>query len=146
MCRWIVEKDHLVKQHDRPEVFSLFKKALYAKSEESFDDCSEDLLSDDVCSKYPNLLQYYRNLYVIKKEHALTLRVRGNQTNNFVEAQFLVLKDILLRREKEYTVVRLFDKLTADLETISKISYCLLQMGVLMGALGADSLVKTSGK
>ena len=89
---------------------------MYAKSEESFDDCYEDILSDDVCSKYPNLLQYYRNLYVIKKERALTLRVRGNQTNNFVEAQFLVLKDILLRRVKEYTVVRLFDKLTADLE------------------------------
>ena len=118
--RWIVEKDHLVNQHDRPEVFSLFKKALYATTEESFDDCYEDLLSDDVCSKYPNLLQYYRNLYVIKKDFALcfrsSLRVRGNQTNNFVEAQFLVLKDILLRRVKEYNVVGLFDKLTADLE------------------------------
>ena len=57
---------------------------------------------------------------MIKKDFALcfrsSLRVRGNQTNNFVEAQFLVLKDILLRRVKEYNVVGLFDKLTADLE------------------------------
>jgi hypothetical protein len=44
------------------------------------------------------------------------LLVRGNQTNNFVEVQFLVLKDLLLRRVKEYNVVGLFDKLTIDLE------------------------------
>ena len=80
--RWIIEKDHLVNQHDRPEVFSLFKKSLYATTEQSFDDCYEDPLSDDVCSKFPNLLQYYRNLYVIKNDFALcfrsSLRVRGN--------------------------------------------------------------------
>ena len=118
--RWVVDKNHHIDQHDRPEVFSLFKKALYAGSEENFDDCYEDLLSDDVCSKYPNLLQYYRDLYKMKKDFALCFRynllVRGNQTNNFVESQFLVLKDVLLRRVKEYNVVGLFDKLTIDLE------------------------------
>ena len=97
--------------------------------EENFDDCYEDLLSDYVCSKYPNLLQYYRDLYKMKKDFALCFRysllVRGNQTNNFVESQFLVLKDVLLRRVKEYNVVGLFDKLTIDLETIIKTSYCL---------------------
>ena len=44
------------------------------------------------------------------------LITRGNRTNNFVEAQFLVLKDVILRRVKEYNVVALIDKLTVDLE------------------------------
>ena len=56
----------------------------------------------------------------MKKDFALcfqyNLLVRGNQTNNFVESQFLVLRDVLLRRVKEYNVVGLFDKLTIDLE------------------------------
>ncbi|KAK7883018.1 hypothetical protein WMY93_029192 [Mugilogobius chulae] len=41
---------------------------------------------------------------------------RGNQTNNFVEAQFLVLKDTILNRIKEYNVVALLEKITMDME------------------------------
>ena len=44
------------------------------------------------------------------------LPVRGNHTNNFAEAQFLVLKDIILRRVKEYNVVGLITKTTVELE------------------------------
>ena len=44
------------------------------------------------------------------------LPVRGNNTNNYVEAQFLVIKDEILNRVKEYNVAGLVDKLTTNLE------------------------------
>ena len=59
-------------------------------------------------------------LYNDKEAFALCFRaelpVRGNHTNNFAEAQFLVLKDTILRRVKEYNVVGLIDKVTINLE------------------------------
>ena len=42
--------------------------------------------------------------------------MRGNNTNNYIEAQFLVIKDKILNRVKEYNVVGLFKKLAVDLE------------------------------
>ena len=59
-------------------------------------------------------------LYDDKEAFALCFRaelpVRGNHINNFAEAQFLVPKDTILRRVKEYNVVGLIDKVTTDLE------------------------------
>ena len=52
-----------------------------------------------------------------------------NQTNNFVELQFLVLKDVILKRMKGFNVVALIGRLTTDWER----SYCRLQMVVLVG-------------
>ena len=65
-------------------------------------------------------MSYLQNLYNNKKAFAIRFRtelpVRGNHTNNFAEAQFLVLKDLIPQRIKEYNVVGLIDKLTMDLE------------------------------
>ena len=65
-------------------------------------------------------MSYLLTLYNDKEAFALCFRtelpVRGNQTNNFAEAQFLVLKDIILRRVKEYNVVGLITKITVELE------------------------------
>lgn len=77
-------------------------------------------MNDGRCKKYPNLVSYLQNLYNDKESFALCFRtelpVRGNHTNNFAEAQFLVLKDVILQRTKEYNVVGLLDKLTINLE------------------------------
>ena len=51
-------------------------------------------------------------LYVFVKNSPL----RGNNTNNFCEAQFLVIKDDILNRQKEVNVVGLIDKLTDELD------------------------------
>ena len=42
--------------------------------------------------------------------------MRGNNTNNNAEAQFLVMKDFILNRIKEYNITALIEKLTVDLE------------------------------
>lgn len=85
-----------------------------------FESLYTELLNDDKCKCYGNLVSYLTILYDDKEAFALCFRaelpVRGNHTNNFAEAQFLVLKDTILRRVKEYNVVGLVDKLTVELE------------------------------
>jgi hypothetical protein len=44
------------------------------------------------------------------------LPLRGNNTNNLCEAQFLVIKDTILNRQKEVNIVGLMDKLTNELD------------------------------
>ena len=53
-----------------------------------------------------------------RREWALAFRVdsrvRGNQTNNFVETQFNILKDVVLQRTKEYNINGLLEKIVVD--------------------------------
>lgn len=64
----------------------------------------EDLL-DSFGPKYPQLASYLENVYDIREKWCLCyrkdLKLRGNNTNNFVEVQFLVWKDNILNRTKE---------------------------------------------
>ena len=117
--RWLHDKNHNIKQDDRPYLLSLFKRCLYAETEDTFLNCCAEMFEDDKCKQYANLTSYVSNLCE-KEAFALCFRthlpVRGNHTNNFVEAQFLVLKDTILGRVKEYNVVGLLDRITTDLE------------------------------
>ncbi|XP_078663943.1 uncharacterized protein LOC144907042 [Branchiostoma floridae x Branchiostoma belcheri] len=118
--RWLHDKNHNIKQADRPYLLSLFKKCLYAETEDTFQNCCAEMFEDDKCKQYANFTSYVSNLCEKKEAFALCFRthlpVRGNHTNNFVEAKFLVLKDTVLRRVKEYNVVGLLDRITTDLE------------------------------
>ncbi|XP_048589237.1 uncharacterized protein LOC116618843 [Nematostella vectensis] len=120
LWRWLHESKNNVNLADRPFILNLFKKSLYAETEQEFENSFSELLNDDHCMENPTLVSYLQKLYNDKESFALCFRkelpVRGNHTNNFAEAQFLVLKDIILRRTKEYNVVGLLDKLTIDLE------------------------------
>ena len=79
--------------------------------------CYSTVYSRDI---YPNAAKYLDDVLNIKESWVLAYRsnlpVRGNNTNNYVEAQFLVIKDEILNRVKEYNVVGLVDKLTTNLE------------------------------
>ena len=48
--------------------------------------------------------------------YRIGLPMRGNNTNNLCEAQFLVIKDEILNHQKEVNVVAFVDKLTTDLD------------------------------
>ena len=102
-----------------------------------FEDFYSELLNDGRCNHYANLIHYLETLYDGKEAFALCFRaelpVRGNHTNNFAEAQFLVLKDTILRRVKEYNVVGLIDKVTIDLEDHYKDKLLSLADGSLDG-------------
>ena len=48
--------------------------------------------------------------------YRVNLPLRGDNTNNLCEAQFLVIKDEILNRQKEVNVVGLVDKFTTELD------------------------------
>ena len=119
--RWLFDSNHHINKADRPFILSKFKKIVYAESLIEFERCFDELVSCEILmEKYGNLISYLQTLYEIKESWALTyrsgLRIRGNNTNNYTEAQFLVMKDLILQRVKEYNINALFDRLTDELD------------------------------
>ena len=115
--RWLLDKGHNICQTDRSAIMSLFKKAVLADTEDQFEQHYNDLYEE--LEPYENASLYFQELYSDKRAFAHCYRshllIRGNHTNNFVESQFLVLKDIILKRTKEYNVVALLERLLVDL-------------------------------
>ena len=117
--RWLLDKNHSISQTDRPAIMSLFKNAVLADTDDQFEQHYEDLLHE--IEPYDNASLYFEELYSDREAFAhcyrSSLPIRGNHTNNFVESQFLVLKDIILKRTEEYNVVALLDRLLTDLDS-----------------------------
>ena len=81
-----------------------FKRVVYAEQEDETDEAFSELI-ESINIQYPNLCHYLKNLFEMKETWCLSYRkhliIRGNNTNNYVESQFLVLKDNVLNRTKE---------------------------------------------
>ena len=118
--RWLHEKKNNIHKDHRPEILKLVKAIVYASNEEDLLETTDELLQDSLLEIYPNANEYFNNVLDISGSWALAYRndllVRGNNTNNYVEAQFLVIKDEILNRVREYNVLGLTDKLTTNLE------------------------------
>ena len=118
--RWLHEKKNSIRKDHRPEILKLVKAIVYASNEDDVSEKTNQLLQDSLLEIYPNANEYFNNVLDISGSWALAYRsdilVRGNNTNNYVEAQFLVIKDEILNRVKEYNVLGLVDKLTINLE------------------------------
>ena len=114
------EKKNGIAMEDRPALLLLFKEILYAESEDKLQDSFDNLISSDVASKYVNFKKYATDVFEDREAWALCYRdelpIRGNNTNNLCEAQFLVIKDEVLNRQKEVNVVGLVDKFISDLD------------------------------
>ena len=134
VLRWLMLKSHGVCDTERTGVFRLFKRSVYAQTLEEFEERYDTLLADPSVECNDLATQYFEDLKLLQNKFALCYRsalpMRGNQTTNFVEAQFLVLKDVILHRTKEYNVVGLINKLTDELDLHYKVRlYCLLIWG-----------------
>ena len=74
----------------------------------------------DFGTKYVKFGQYMDGVFDLKEDRSLCYRVgvllRGNQTNNHVEAQFLMMKDNVLQRIKAQNVRELFHKVAIELK------------------------------
>ena len=118
--RWLNDKKHGIQQHGRAGLLNLFKMVVYADSVESMETNYEHLLSNEISVKYAKYLAYMGSMYETKRTWAICYRndflIRGSNTNNYVEAQFGVLKDGILRRYKEYNVNGLLEKLLVDFD------------------------------
>jgi hypothetical protein len=118
--RWLHEKKNGINLVDRPHLLLAFKKILFAENEDELKIFFDDLIDSDLVSKYPNFEKYITAVFEDCEAWALCYRLNlsmsGNNTNNLCEAQFLVIKDEILNRQKEVNVVGLIDKFTTELE------------------------------
>lgn len=81
-----------------------FRKIVYSNSEEEAEEAYESVV-DTFGDTYPNFKNYLKHVYEYRERWCICYRndvlIRGNNTNNLVESQFLVLKDNVLNRTKE---------------------------------------------
>ena len=60
---------------------------------------------DTLLEKYRNLVLYLENICQCKESRVLGFRsyllIQGNNTKNYIEAQFLAIKDLLLQKFNE---------------------------------------------
>ena len=145
--RWLHDSKHQIEKYDRPSLLSKFKSLVYAETANQFEEVYRKVLDEVNYSSYGD---YLKSLHNYKESWALCYRkdliTRGNNTNNNAEAQFLVIKDIILQRVKEYNINALFDKLTTDLNTHYKNKLLSVASGSFDGFYSARFTGKTKKK
>ena len=119
--KWLFDKENYIEKHDRPIIISLIKDIAYAKDDETKNNLHNDMVNGTIASKYPNFINYFRkNIWSCKEVWCVAYRkslpVHGNHTQNYIELQFLVLKDEIAHRIKSYNIVELVEVVTTDLE------------------------------
>lgn len=81
-------------------MYFMFKNLLHSMSEKILNEGYEKIVEGGFCKKYPQFLRYMQYLWKQKKEWASCYRVglplRGNNTSNYVEVAFRILKDSIL--------------------------------------------------
>ena len=91
---------------------------MYATDLSALVEAVNSMEENEVVNSYPNAALYLTNLLQRKEEWAKLYRnnaiIRGSDTNNYVEAQFLVLKDTILRRTRQFNVNALLVKIFED--------------------------------
>ena len=116
--RWLKDSSHGVRQIDMPTTLGLFKNMVYAKTLSELENSYKNLLESTF--NYANFQSYIQGLYDIKEAWACCYRndtiIRGSNTNNFVESQFNVMKDGIIKRCREYNVNGLLEKIVNELD------------------------------
>ncbi|KAK7088885.1 hypothetical protein V1264_024257 [Littorina saxatilis] len=117
--RFLWDSKNGIPKSDRPHLLGIVKNMMYATSE---DDLLEVFCAgqvDSVAAAHTKFLHYMERLFDRRKLWAMCYRdslpIRGNQTNNYVEAAMRVLKDRIFVRTRAYNVVQLVDFLLTRL-------------------------------
>jgi len=115
--RWLWDGSHGINKADRKVLMQEFQAIMRETSAEDAERKLHDLL--DTCD-YEQFTSHVEKLWERKEEWCMAYRLdvinRGNNTNNYAEATFRVLKDIILTRLKAYNPVALLDFVVVVLE------------------------------
>ena len=118
--RWLFEKEHGVNKGDRVAIMKCFRSIVYADTPEEMSENFEELKAMKAVKKNPSCKTYFEDLENIERAWALCYRkdslTRGSNTNNYVEAQFGVIKDGILQRQRQFNINQLLDKLMDEFE------------------------------
>lgn len=120
VMRFMWDSKNGVNKNDRTQICALFHKALNTLEVNDFLEQFDYILNLKCVLTNKKVYQYLK----IQKSSAHTWAMcyrqntltRGNETNNYCEAMFRVLKDTILQRTKAFSIVQLFDFVTASFE------------------------------
>ena len=121
LWRWLWSADHNILKNDRPECYNLFKRLVYAKSEEDFEEKRELLFKNKYILKYKNLKGHIKETLLPRKdEWSLAYRYKNKltthnvNTTNYAEVSFRLTKENQFNRVKAYNLPDLLDIILDD--------------------------------
>lgn len=101
-----------IDNYDRKTLIYHVKSLVFAESDEKLLRLYSGFVNSDIGKKYPKYLTYVNTHWSRRKEWAVCYRkhllVRDNHTNNYAEAGFRILKDLIFNRIKAYNIVQMF--------------------------------------
>ena len=88
-----------------------FRAMVYAENEQKFVEKVEAFDNDEVIASYPNFKNHIQTFYMSRvdkwsRHKRLSLPTHGNDTTNYVESSFRILKDKTFQRHKAYNLVK----------------------------------------
>lgn len=108
--RWISDAKHAISKEDRPSIYFLIKELVYAETEDILNEKMKNLqlkIHNEKFQKY--LMHVWESKYVWASCYRRGLPIRGNNTNNYIEALFRILKDVIFDRVKAHNLIQLTD-------------------------------------
>ncbi|XP_034253910.1 uncharacterized protein LOC117652856 isoform X2 [Thrips palmi] len=119
--RYITAAEHGVKKEDKAVIYDAFRNLVRSPTEEEYDKQYEEFKTSEVLLRNKTVLTHVtKDLHPRRKEWALCYRsnlvIRGNNTSNLAEGNFLQLKTTVMERLKAFNMVQLFDFFVTKLE------------------------------
>ena len=110
---WLCDSKHSISKENRQEIYFLFHKLLYSKDMMTAKNNLNSLLQCCAKHSYKNLILHITGMMQKKEKWLLCYRnslpLRGNNTTNYVEVIFKVLKDTVLDRTMAFNLTQLVD-------------------------------------
>ena len=117
--RWIYDSKHNIKKEDRASIMAKMKKIVYASSSTEMDTCYFGF-KQEFYHSYPQLRKHFELLWERRHFWAHSYRselpTRGNNTNNYIERSFGILKDIVFARTQAFNPVQVFQFIIINME------------------------------
>lgn len=111
--RWLFNKRNNIDQKHRKFLITLFKNIMYAKCKKDAESKVNAFIDNDIVKIYPKYLSYIENYFKRRNEWCLAYRVHirnmQHNTNNYAEATFRIIKDVILTRLKAYNSISLIE-------------------------------------
>lgn len=99
-----------ITKEDRPSMYFLIKDLVYSETEDILNEKMKNLqlrIQNEKFIKYLLYLWETRHLWAACYRRGLP--IRGNNTNNYIEALFRILKDVIFDRVKAHNLIQLTD-------------------------------------
>ncbi|XP_071500591.1 uncharacterized protein [Diadema antillarum] len=114
--RWLWDAHNQIRKQDRPYLLDILKRLIYADSSLELETRFQQILEDEVASRYQKFKEHVADIFARHDAWALCLHqtanlpLRGNVTNNFVESAMKVIMEEEFNRLKlkAFNVTQLF--------------------------------------